>query len=169
MTSFSSENFLYESPKSSIVPMLQWFIFIFVVSLILYVSRKIAQRKKQEVQLNRAEVKAVTNYMYSFINAMAVILGTALGKFGNSRTECWFLVSFSMFGLLFRIVYTDNLFSMFATSTSHCISSIDQMIAANISMSVDRTVGDVFDVRFRNVSEFISWYFWISIISRKRK
>lgn len=147
---YQPEKFKNEGLRSSITPLLQWLIFVLTASLILHAIREIAKRKRRRVTRNVTYDHTVTNYLYSFIDSVAVFLGTALDTFGNSRAECWFLVSFSMFGLIFRIVYTDNLFVMFAASTQARITSIDQLFELNIPITVEMTLFDDMYVRSKS-------------------
>lgn len=126
-----------ETQRSSLKPISQWFILIFVASLILHALRKVNGYLQQ--RMNRVIKNGVVPdyYVGSFVDAVAVFLGVALNKLGNSRAERWFLISFSIFGLIFKIFFTDNLFVMLTESNSNRITSIDQLFRANIPITVD--------------------------------
>lgn len=125
-----------EVPRSSLKPIFQWFILIFVASCIVYALR-VANRQRHRAQYGSA---APVYYLVSFVDAIAVFLGIALDKIGKCRAERWFLIAFSVFGLIFRIFYTDNLFSMLTKSNQNRINSIDQLVGANIPIRVDSAI-----------------------------
>lgn len=144
-------NYKYEGRRSSLVPLLQWFIFVFVASLILYALRLIVKRKPaRATRVCKVGGETLNNYLDSFVDSLAVFLGSALRKFGNCRAERWFLISFSIFGLVFRIIYTDNLFAMFATPKQNRISSIEQLSNENCWVTLDISIDD--DVYYRDKS-----------------
>lgn len=117
-------------------PICQWSILISLASLILYALR-VANRQRDCAQHNNA---ASVYYLVAFVDSVAVFLGVALDKIGKCRAERWFLIAFSVFGLIFRIIYTDNLFVMLTTSNQNRITSIDQLVRENIPITVDFAV-----------------------------
>lgn len=142
---YQPEKSRLEGRRGTIAPLLQWLVFVFIASLIVYALRHIAKRRP----VSGTATDAVNNYINSFVDSVAVFLGIALHAFGNSRAERWFLISFSIFALIFKIVYTDNLFVMFAATTQNRINSIDQLLEANVRIAVDYTVTDEFYLRSR--------------------
>lgn len=129
-----------EAPRSSAKPMLQWFIFVSITTLIMYALRKIIKRRERRL-LHIMNNDAVPDYtLGSFVDSMGVFLGVALNRIGNCRAERWFLIAFSIFGLIFRTFYTDNLFVMFSALEQNRITTVDQLFEANIPISVDTNV-----------------------------
>lgn len=127
-----------EAPRSSLKPIAQWFAIIFIASIFLYVLRTIIKRRKRRIATRVISADETDEYfMFSFIDSVGVFLGNALAKIGDFRAERWFLISFGIFGLIFRIVYTDNLFVMYTESSQNRITSIEQLIQANIPITVD--------------------------------
>lgn len=125
-----------ETSRTSIIPISQWFAIISIASLIICVLRKISKRFERQTNDN----DAAEHFLYSFVDAVAVFLGTALQKFGNCRAERWFLVSFAIFGIIFKIIYTDSLFVMFIEPDHNRITSIDQLIQANIPITAEFSI-----------------------------
>lgn len=123
--------------RSPITPILQWFIIITIASIIIYGLRKIAQRRVRRILRMVGDEDVPEYYVYSFVDSVGVFLGTAINKFGTIRAECWFLVAFSVFGMIFKMIYTDQLFAMFLQPNPTRITSIEQLIDANIQIFTD--------------------------------
>lgn len=93
-------NVMNKAPRSSVKPILQWLIIIVIAALILHGLRKIVKRREQRI-LHISNNNAAPDYLVgSFVDSVGVFLGVALHRIGNRRTERWFLISFSLFGLL---------------------------------------------------------------------
>lgn len=116
---------------------LQWFIFIFVAALILYGLRKMIVRREGRL-IRRIDNDAAPDYFLgSFADSMGVFLGVALNTISRHRAERWFLISFSIFGMFFKIFFTDNLFVMLTEPIQNRITSIEQLFQQNLPMNVD--------------------------------
>lgn len=126
-----------EAPRSSTKPLTQWLIFTFIAALMLLLLREVVERRNRRLRRRASNVVTPDYLLGSFVDSMGVFLGVALNRIGNCRAEHWFLISFSVFGLLFRTIYTDNLFVMFTAVNQNRITSIDQLFQANIRISVD--------------------------------
>lgn len=147
---YQPETFKNERRRGSIEPLLQWFLLIFSASLVIYALRKIAKRLTRRITCNTSDDATPEYFLGSLADSLAVFLGVSLNEFGNSRAERWFLISFSIFGLIFQIIYTDNLFVMFAAATQNRITSIDQLLGANVKLSVDYSLIDEDDFYIRS-------------------
>lgn len=127
-------------PHSSLTSIAQWFLIIFVVSILLYALRRINKWQRRRLTHSVNRIEAPEYFLFSFIDSLAVFLGTSLHRFGNSRAERWFLVSFAIFGLIFKCIFTDNLFIMYTTKNLDRITTIDQLFEANIPITVESAV-----------------------------
>lgn len=125
-----------EVPRSSTKPIVQWIIFIFIAAIILFVLRKVFGRNEQLSHRINSDT-APDYFLGSFVDSTGVFLGIGLNRIGNSRAERWFLISFSVFGLLFNMIYTEYLFATFTAIDNNRITSIDQLLKANIPITVD--------------------------------
>lgn len=121
---YQRENLMGEIARSSATPIMQWLIFISVGALILYALRRLTNVVRSDHLLG------------SFVDSMGVFLGVALSRIGNHRVERWFLISFSIFGMLYKALYTDNLFAMFTAPDQNRITSTEQLFQANIPITV---------------------------------
>lgn len=130
---------------SSVTPIAQWFIIIFLASIIIHGLRTIVKRRERRILRIISDDEAPENYVYTLVDSVGVFLGTAIEKFGNCRAECWFLVAFAVFGMLFKMIYTDQLFAMFIQSNPTRINSIDQLIDANIPIFTDPAINKEMD------------------------
>lgn len=138
---FQRGKLMEDLPRSSITPIMQWFLIIFIASLVLHFLRTtVKQRSPRNLRPINDAGMVRENCSVSFVDSVAVFLGIALEKLGNGRAERWFLISFSIFGLIFRIFYTDNLFVLFTAADEHRITSIDQIFDANIPITVDYAI-----------------------------
>lgn len=149
---YQHNKWIDEAPRSSAKPILQWFVFILAAAFILYAIRTVARRLARQMNRRYRDDGAPDYLIGSFVDSMGVFLGVALHTIGNSRAERWFLISFSIFGLVFKMFYTDNLFVTFTTSTQNRVTSIDQLFQRNYPISVDYSVtnGDVYYVRVQS-------------------
>lgn len=142
-----------EAPRSSTKPIFQWIIFIFIAAVILFVLRRAFKLNEQQLS-HRINNDATPDYFLgSFVDSMGVFLGIGLNRIGNSRAERWFLISFSVFGLLFNMIYTEYLFATFTAIDHNRITSIDQLLKANIPITLDdwATIADGdFYIRIRS-------------------
>lgn len=134
---FQVEKLKVDAPHSSSEQVIQWFVFIFAASLILYALRTINRRLKQRMAHTTNSNAPSDYFLGSFIDSLAVFLGVGLDSLGRGRAERWFLISFSIFGLVVTIHYTDNLFVMLSTSESNRICSIDQLFRTHIPITYD--------------------------------
>lgn len=122
---------------------MEWFIIIFIASLVLYVMRRIVKRRTRASPGSIYHRGVAPNYyLISLVDSVAVFLGVAMERLGNGRSERWFLNSFSIFGMFYRIFYTDNLFVLLTTGEQFRITSIDQLVEANIPITVDVLILD---------------------------
>lgn len=139
-------NFSDEPQHSSLESLLHWFMFIFVASLNAYAFRQIATRLERHATRNRGDDDAINNFLYSFVDSVAVFMGRAIHKFGYSRAERWFLIAFAIFGLILRTLYTGHSFCMCTTPAQdqhqERFSSIDQLLEANLRITVDYSAVD---------------------------
>lgn len=119
--------------RSTLLPIILWLVFILAASLVLYALRLIRNR------LANATNNAVSpdHFLGSFVESMGVFLGVAFNRLGHSRAERWFLISFSIFGLIYKIHYTDNLFITRMDSSSNRIITIDQLFRTNMPITAD--------------------------------
>lgn len=122
--------------RGSFKPILEWFVIIFIASIMLHAVRVIGRQ-----HFNRI----VGNYPISFIDSLAVFLGNSLAIFGTRRAERWFLVSLSVFGLIFRAIYTDSLFVMFTDTNQDRLTTIDQLILSKFKVETSTGAWDLAD------------------------
>lgn len=108
--------------KSTAVPILQWFAIIFLCSLVLYVLRISSSGRNTNV-----------GYLMAFIDSVAIFLGNALRKVSNNQPEGCYIIAFSIFGLIFKTIFTGNLFVMYQQQTDHRIRTINQLNQLNIT------------------------------------
>lgn len=128
--------------RSSAQPIVQWLVFTMIAALILFVLREVVQRREQRLNRPIKDATAPDFLLGSFVDSIGVFLGVGLSKFGNCRAERWFLISFSVYGLIFKMIYTENLFVMFTAVNQNRITSIDQLFQANIPITVGTTVSN---------------------------
>lgn len=142
-----------DAPRSSTKPIIQWLIFIFTAAIILFSLRKIVERRNQRLKRYTNSAETPDYLVGSVVDSMGVFLGVGLNRIGNCRAERWFLISFSVFGLLFNMIYTEYLFAMFTAVNQNRITSIDQLFKANIPITVDEWASnsdDDFYIRIRS-------------------
>lgn len=133
-----------ETLHSSFKPIFQWFVFISAGAVILYGIRQINRRLKSQTIHTTNSDRAPDYFLGSLVDSVAVFLGVALIRLDDCRAARWFLISFSIFGMIFKIFFTDSLFVMLTTSNSNRITSIDQLLRTNIPIYVDFDVGATF-------------------------
>lgn len=79
----------------------------------------------------------MAKYSTAFIDSVATFLGNAIDKVSNNRPERCFIIGFSIFGLVFKILYTDHLFQLFQSIEDNRLSTLSQLIDQNIPIYVD--------------------------------
>lgn len=126
--------------RGSFIPILEWFAIILVASIVLHAVRVIGRRRN-----GQAFDRIIEHYLICFIDSLSVFLGNSLAIFGTRRAERWFLVSLSVFGLVFRAIYTDSLFVMFTDTNQGRITTIDELILSKFKVSVSTGVWNVVD------------------------
>lgn len=139
-------------PRSSSKPLLQWLIFMLIAAMILFSLRKFVERRERRLTC-RTNIAAAPDFFFgSFVDSMGVFLGVGLKRIGICRAERWFLISFSVFGLFFTTIYTNNLFVMLTAVNQSRITSIDQLFRTNIPITVDHWVSsdDDFAIRIKS-------------------
>lgn len=113
-----------EMQESAVRPIALWCCIIVVCSFILFILRK----------LTAADA---VNYSTSFIDSVAAFLGNAIEKLSSNRSERCFIIGFSIFALVFKILYTDHLFQLFQSNGDNRVSTLSQLIDQNITVYVD--------------------------------
>lgn len=126
-----------ELPRTSAESIMQWLIFIFAAAIILFTLRETIERRKRRSNHRINNAATPDYFLGSFVDSMGIFLGVALSRIGLCRAERWFLISFSVFGLFFKMIYTEYLFAMFTAVDQDHITSIDQLFQANIPITVD--------------------------------
>lgn len=131
---------------------MQWFIMMFIASLVLYALRETIRQRQRRMTRPLNELEASNYYAVSLTDSVAVFLGIVLNRIGHHRAERWFLISFSVFGMLFKIFYTDSLFVMFTEANQNRINSIDQLFQSNLPITVDDNAinGISFDIQIES-------------------
>lgn len=121
--------------KSTAIPILQWLIIILLCSLVLYALRLFAGGRN-----------TIVSYLLSFTDSVAIFMGSALNKISNNRPERCFIICFSIFGLIFKSIFTGNLFVMYQMQDENRIRTINQLNQLGIIIIAD---GTVFPVNLR--------------------
>lgn len=130
-------NLKNEAPRSSIEPIMQWLVFIFLAAIVLYILRLVMKRRNRRLTRRMNKTASPDYFLGSFVDSMALFLGVGLNRIGDCRAERWLLISFSVFGLLFNMIYTEYLFAMFTAVNQIRITSIEQLFHANIPIYID--------------------------------
>lgn len=113
--------------KRTVTPILRWMAIIAGCSFVLYMMRKFAQRRVPER----------TQFTLAFIDSLAIFLGKVLRKININRPERVFLVYFSIIGLVFKTIYTGNLFVLFQMRSDDRITTLNQLARQNIILYTD--------------------------------
>lgn len=121
--------------RSSFKPILQWLAIVFFASIILFALRYITKWRQRRTSQNSAGI--VEHYLITFVDSQAVFLGNALPTFGGGSVERWFLVSFSIFGMILKAIYTDSLFVMFTEANYGRFTTVDQLLESGIKILRD--------------------------------
>lgn len=103
-------------------------------SLVLHTLRKLGGKRN-----------TFASYLISFVDSLAIFLGNSLNRIGNNRPERCFIVAFSIFGLIFKTIYTGNLFVTYQQHGDHRIQTINEMNQLNITFYVDGNIFAMFE------------------------
>lgn len=113
-----------EMQKSAIRPIALWCCIMVVCSFVLFIYRKFIGAR-------------TGNYSTSFLDSVAAFLGNAIDKICSNRPERCFIICFSIFGLVFKILHTDHLFQLFQSVEDNRLSTLSQLIDHDIPVYVD--------------------------------
>lgn len=112
---------------STATPILQWLAIIMACSLVLQMLRRFTR-----------EQNVISHRLTSFSDSVAIFLGTALNRISNNRPERIFFICFSLFGLIFKTIYTGNLFVMYQMHSDSRMTTVNQLAERNWPIFTDQ-------------------------------